>query len=79
MEVGIRNAKNNLSRLVEAVLDGKEVFLTNRGERGDDLATRRNQSTHTGAGALEGKANLYSGWDSPEADKDIERMFESHK
>lgn len=56
MEVGIRNAKNNLSRLVEAVLDGEEVFLTNRAESGlRSWSPHRNQSMHTEAGVLERK------------------------
>jgi prevent-host-death family protein len=38
MDVGIRDAKNNLSKLVEVVLDGQEVFLTNRGEGVAQLA-----------------------------------------
>jgi prevent-host-death family protein len=30
MEAGIREAKNTLSKLVEAVLEGQEVFVTKR-------------------------------------------------
>ncbi|MGH9612612.1 MAG: type II toxin-antitoxin system Phd/YefM family antitoxin [Bryobacteraceae bacterium] len=78
MEVGIRNAKSNLSRLVEAVLDGEEVFLTNRGERVAQLvAAPKPKHAHRGRGLWKEKANLYSGWDSPKADKDIEEMFEN--
>jgi antitoxin (DNA-binding transcriptional repressor) of toxin-antitoxin stability system len=33
LEVGIRQAKNNLSKLIDAVRNGEEVILTNRGER----------------------------------------------
>ena len=77
METGIREAKNTLSKLVQSVLDGDEVFLTNRGERVVQLiAAPKPPSTRRGRGLWKGKVNLYPGWDSPEADKAIERMFE---
>jgi len=77
MEVCIRDAKNNLSKLVEAVRDGEEVFLTNRGERVAQLVAARKPATKMrGRGFLKGKVNLYPGWDSPEEDKKIEDMFE---
>jgi prevent-host-death family protein len=76
MEVGIRKAKNNLSKLVEAVLDGEEVFLTNRGERVAQLvAAPKPKQLQRGRGLWKGKANLYPGWDSREADKEIEDLF----
>jgi prevent-host-death family protein len=77
METGIREAKNNLSKLVQAVLDGEEVFLTNRGERVVQLvAAPKPKSANRGRGLWKGKLNLYPGWDSPEEDKKIEDMFE---
>jgi len=77
MEVGIREAKNNLSKLVEAVRDGEEVFLTNRGERVAKLVPARKPAPATrGRGIWKDKVNLYPGWDSPEEDKKIEEMFE---
>ena len=33
MEAGIKEAKNSLSKLVDAMLAGEEVFLTKRGAR----------------------------------------------
>jgi prevent-host-death family protein len=77
MEVGIRDAKNSLSKLIEAVLKGEEVFLTNRGKRVVMLVpTPKGRSGIRGRGFLKGKVNLYPGWDSPEEDKKIEDMFE---
>ena len=77
MEVGIREAKNNLSRLVEAALAGEEVFLTNRGDRVIRLVpARKPKSGLRGFGCLKDKGNFYPGWDSPEEDKKIEEMFE---
>ncbi len=77
MELGIRDAKNNLSKLVEAVLQGEEVFLTNRGERVAQIVPAPKASVAgKGRGSWAGKINLYPGWDSIEEDKRIEQMFE---
>jgi prevent-host-death family protein len=77
MDVGIREAKNNLSKLLDAVRHGEEVFLTRRGERVAKLVPAfKPVTTERGRGCLEGKVNLYPGWDSPEEDKKIEDMFE---
>jgi prevent-host-death family protein len=77
MEVGIRHAKNSLSKLVEAVLDGEEVFLTNRGERVAQLVPAPKPAREgRGRGIWKDKVNLYPGWDSQDEDKKIERMFE---
>jgi prevent-host-death family protein len=77
MEVGIREAKNNLSKLVEAARQGEEVFLTNRGARVAKIVPARKPALpRRGRGFLKGKINFYPGWDSPEEDKKIEDMFE---
>jgi antitoxin (DNA-binding transcriptional repressor) of toxin-antitoxin stability system len=78
MEFGIRDAKNNLSKLVEAVLDGEEVFLTNRGQRVVQLVrTPKAIPQGRGRGSWKGKVHLYAGWDSREEDKRIEEMFDA--
>jgi prevent-host-death family protein len=77
METGIREAKNNLSKLVEAALEGQEVFLTNRGRRVARIVPAPPSPVpKNGRGFLKHKVNLYPGWDSPEEDKKIEDMFE---
>ena len=77
METGIREAKSNLSKLVKAAIDGEKVFLTNRGERVVPLiAVPKLRAPRRGRGLWKGKVNLYPGWDSPQADKEIEGMFE---
>jgi prevent-host-death family protein len=78
MEVGIRDAKTKLSKLVEAVLDGQEVFLTNRGARVVQLVrTPKAPTQGRGRGAWKGKIHLYDGWDSRDEDKRIEAMFQT--
>ncbi|MBV8809349.1 MAG: type II toxin-antitoxin system prevent-host-death family antitoxin [Acidobacteriaceae bacterium] len=81
MEIGIREAKNKLSKLVEAALNGEEIFLTNRGARVAQLvAAHHRRASLRGRGSLKGRINLYPGWDSPDEDLKIEQMFEAlHK
>ena len=77
MDVGIKEAKNNLSKLIDALRHGEEVFLTKRGKRVAKLVPAPKPLTPgRGRGFLEGKINFYPGWDSPEEDKRIEEMFE---
>ena len=77
METGIREAKTTLSKLVEAVLDGQEVFLTNRGRRVVQLVATPTPSSTQGRGYLKHKLNLYPGWDSQSEDQKIEGDFEA--
>ena len=78
MEAGIREAKNRLSRLVEAALDGEEVFLTNRGRRvAQIIVVPPPASRNRGRGFLKHKIKLYPGWDSQSEDKKIEDPFEA--
>jgi prevent-host-death family protein len=78
MEVGIREAKNKLSKLVEAVVrNGEDVYLTRRGERiAKIVPAAKPKDPRAGLGMWQGQVNLYPGWDSPEEDKKIEEMFE---
>jgi prevent-host-death family protein len=78
MDIGIREAKSGLSRLVEAVQEGEDVFLTNRGARVAQLvAAGPSVGSRMGRGFLKGKLNLYPGWDSPQEDEKIAQMFEN--
>jgi prevent-host-death family protein len=78
METGIREAKNSLSKLVEAARDGREVFLTSRGRRVAQLiAAAPPPKTTRGRGFLKDRIRLYPGWDSGAEDKKIEDAFEA--
>ena len=77
MEVGILEAENSLSKLVESMLEGEQVFLTNHGRRVAELVPVRTQGNGIrGFGCLKDEVNLYPGWDSKEEDREIEEMFE---
>ena len=78
MEIGIKEAKNNLSKLVDAAMEGEEVFLTNRGARMIQLGPAPKAADPSrGRGAWKDKAVLYTGWDSREEDLRIQGLFES--
>jgi prevent-host-death family protein len=78
MEVGIREAKNNLSKLIELALAGEEIFLSNRGERILQLVpTPRRATANRGRGEWKNKTKLYAGWDSAAVDREIEKTFEA--
>jgi prevent-host-death family protein len=78
METGIREAKNSLSKLVEAVLEGQEVFLTNRGRRVVQMiAAPPPPAPMRGRGFLKDKIHLHPGWDSIAEDRRIEDTFEA--
>ena len=78
MEIGIKDAKSNLSKLVDAAMDGEEVFLTNRGARMIQLVPApKADDPNRGRGAWKDKAVLYTGWDSREEDLRIQGLFES--
>ena len=77
MEVGIREAKSNLSKLIETVRHGEKVYLTSRGQRVAEIVPTPSKGNWRDAyGLFKDKINLYPGWDSPEEDKRIEDMFE---
>ena len=64
MQVGIREAKSDLSKLIEAALGGLDVVITKRGKPVVRLVpeARRNDG-RKGRGCLE-DINLSQGWDS---------------
>ena len=77
MDVGIREAKNSLSKLVASAGQGEKVYLTNRGHRVAEIVPASTKGAWRRAyGSLKGKITLYPGWDSPAEDKKLEGLFE---
>lgn len=66
-----------MSKLIDALSYGEEVYLTRCGQRVAKLVPAQvKRDPKRGRGGLEGKINFYPGWDSPEEDKKTEEMFE---
>ena len=80
MEAGIKEAKNNLSKLVDAMLAGEEVYLTKRGARVAQIVqvkpVKKTGSFKKAYGMFKDKINLHPGWDSEAEDLKIQQLFE---
>jgi len=77
MEIGVRQAKAELSRLIDAVLNGESVVITNHGKRLVRIVPEGPKpAANRGFGCLKGLIDLPEGWDSPGTDKEIEEMFD---
>ena len=78
MEVGMRAAKSNLSRLVKAALAGEKVIITDRGKPLVRLVPEipKPIDRRSVYGSLKNVLHLPPGWDSPAADKEVLEMFE---
>jgi prevent-host-death family protein len=79
MEIGIKAAKTDLSKLIKAAIGGEKVVITDRGKPLVRLVPEapRPKDLRRGYGSLKGLLKLPPGWDSPEADKELLSMFEN--
>lgn len=75
MQVNILEAKNQLSKLVQAVLDGEEVVIAKNGTPVVRLVKLADQPKTTGFGAWKGLMELPDDWDSPETNAAIAKSF----
>ena len=71
MEIGIKSAKSELSRLIKAALAGEKVVITNHGQPLVRLVPEPIKPKHSnrGYGSLKDILNLPPGWDSIEAEE----------
>jgi prevent-host-death family protein len=78
MEVGIKVAKNEFSRIIKAAMAGEQVVITSHGKPVVRLIPEpvKKKLPNRGAGYLKGIVNLPLGWDSPEADEEFENLFD---
>jgi prevent-host-death family protein len=77
MEIGVRQAKAELSRLIESALAGEIIIITNHGRPLARIVPEPSKpGPRRGRGCLKELPALQPGWDSPELDTEIEAMFE---
>ncbi len=71
MDIGIKQAKQDLSKLVMEVGHGKRVFLMNRGKRVAEIVpveeSSAESSNQRGFGMYKHKIHLTADWDSQKA------------
>lgn len=72
MQVNMLEAKSQLSRLVQAVLDGEEVILARNGEPVARITRYEPVGEARKPGALKGAIRMARDWDSAEANRQIE-------
>lgn len=70
MEIGIKQAKIELSKLIKAARQGQKVYLTNRDKKVAEIVAIRPKrepgSKLPGYGMFKEKIKLEEDWDSPE-------------
>jgi prevent-host-death family protein len=79
MDVGIKIAKSEFSRIIKIVMAGEKVVITSHGKPVARIVPEpvKKKDPKRGAGYLKGIVNLPPGWDSPEADEEFENLFEA--
>lgn len=74
----MRQAKNELSKLIEAALNGEQVVITNRGKPSVRLVPEAPKpAKNRGFGCLKGIVELPDDWDSPKRDAEILADFQA--
>ena len=77
MEVGIRQAKIDLSKLVKSALKGEKVVITNHGKPlAMIVPAPPKHDPDRGYGWLKGKLKLPTEAEWKELDQEVENMFE---
>lgn len=75
--INIHQAKTNLSRLIEAVLNGEEVIIAKAGKPKVKLVPFISKRKKRRGGQLKGKIWASDDWDSPATNKEIQDLFNS--
>ena len=75
MQVNMHEAKTQLSKLVQAVLDGEEVILARNGEAVVQITKYTPVKPKRKPGSLKGKLWFAEDWDSPETNRIINEMM----
>ena len=79
LEVGVREAKVGLSRLIKAALNGEQVVITNRGKALVRLTPEIPKTADRRASFGSWKdllADLPDNWDSPQSKAEVTGLFE---
>ncbi|HEY6988331.1 MAG TPA: type II toxin-antitoxin system prevent-host-death family antitoxin [Bryobacteraceae bacterium] len=81
MEIGIRGAKANLSKLVQSALAGEKVIIMKHGRPLAEIVPPRPESARPdrGYGSLKNVLRLPKGWDSLAADEEVLHQFDFYR
>ena len=75
MQVNMHQAKSQLSKLVQAVLDGEDVVIARNGVPVVQLTKVAPKKFRRKPGALKGRIWIADDWDSPETNRMINEMM----
>ncbi len=73
-QVNIHQAKTNLSKLVEKVLDGQEIIISKAGKPVAKLVPYNQAASSRKLGLMKGKIRMAADFDAPLPDKIIEEF-----
>lgn len=76
MQLNMLEAKSQLSRLVQAALDGREVIIARNGEPVARITPYAPARPKRKPGAWKGKMWLAGDWDSPETNRMLQKLME---
>ena len=81
MEIGIRQAKANLSKLVQSALAGEKVVIMKHGRPLAEIVAPRPEPARKdrGYGSLRGVLRLPEGWDSAAAEEEVLNQFDFYR
>jgi prevent-host-death family protein len=83
MKVGVKEAKTNLSKLIDSAVNGEQIIITSRGKALVQLlpVPPHPASRNRGRGWMKGlrDVKLYPGWDSRETKDEISALFDALK
>jgi prevent-host-death family protein len=75
MHYNMHDAKTHLSRIIERVERGEEVFIDRAGEPVAKIIPLVSRTNRTAIGSLAGQLDLSGSWDSPQTNADIAADF----
>lgn len=76
MQMNMLEAKSQLSRLVQAALEGREVIIARNGEPVARITAYSAARPTRKPGAWKGKMNLADDWDSPQTNRLLQKLME---
>ena len=78
MQINMHEAKSQLSKLVQAALDGEEVIIARNGAPVVQLIKHTPVKIKRKPGSLKGQIWLAADWDSPETKRIINEIGRAH-
>jgi len=77
-QYNIHEAKTHLSKLIERVMNGEDIIIAKAGKPCVKLTSvSQNNAPQQRLGLMRGQIQMTDNWDSPQTNKDIEKLLEN--